>query len=415
MFERVIIDNNVYLGHPEIGGKLDQVLTPGLLAEKIIFYGTVDLWTTAGPLNLILKNIDKSIIEDLVVEGILRIHVDEWSSIWMRTERLYDGYVSVEERKCGYYSGGEHFKEALSMNKDFSSRTLDLIDFGPSCAIEEFNRYKQLYPVLTAITDLEITDSLVKTFFAKNNWKLYSEDFYFQVEWPNQKEFVDLITKEQMLSDGNRSSIPIKLIVCTNIPDCPFNNGLHHDLLRTFINMLCALCHSADTQSDTEILSPLSPLTEGIFATLNRRTSFRQIELFQETILSEYKPIRDAVNCKELSFDSIAKIVNLEEHKRFRSWLNGLPAEKNLVEEYFNQISRLPLIANLPSKGIRFTFLTALGLTLDALGAGGFGTATGITLGAFDQFLIERLGKGWRPNAFIDKHYKAALPPRLKE
>ena len=49
---------------------------------------------------------------------------------------------------------------------------------------------------------------------------------------------------------------------------------------------------------------------------------------------------------------------------------------------------------------------TSAGLGLDALGAGGFGTLAGVTLGAVDTFLLDRLIGNWKPNHFIDRDVK---------
>jgi len=45
---------------------------------------------------------------------------------------------------------------------------------------------------------------------------------------------------------------------------------------------------------------------------------------------------------------------------------------------------------------------TGAGIGIDALGAGGIGTSIGVALSAADQFLLDRLIKGWKPNQFIE-------------
>jgi hypothetical protein len=46
---------------------------------------------------------------------------------------------------------------------------------------------------------------------------------------------------------------------------------------------------------------------------------------------------------------------------------------------------------------------------MDALGAGGLGTVAGLTISACDQFLLDKLLKGWKPNQFIDEKLKDFL------
>jgi hypothetical protein len=39
----------------------------------------------------------------------------------------------------------------------------------------------------------------------------------------------------------------------------------------------------------------------------------------------------------------------------------------------------------------------------DTLFAGGLGTLTGIAIGIGDNFILDKLAKGWKPNQYIDE------------
>ena len=56
----------------------------------------------------------------------------------------------------------------------------------------------------------------------------------------------------------------------------------------------------------------------------------------------------------------------------------------------------------LPTKAYRFGFFTGAGLLADIVVPTGFGTAAGVSIGAADSLLIDKLIKGWKPNQFID-------------
>ena len=48
-----------------------------------------------------------------------------------------------------------------------------------------------------------------------------------------------------------------------------------------------------------------------------------------------------------------------------------------------------------------------LGLAVDALGAGGLGTAANVALSAVDSFLADKLIKGWKPHQFVEGDLKS--------
>jgi hypothetical protein len=67
-------------------------------------------------------------------------------------------------------------------------------------------------------------------------------------------------------------------------------------------------------------------------------------------------------------------------------------------------------VDKLPSKTIRWLLFSGAGLGLDAMGAGGVGTALGIGLGAVDSFFLDSILKGWKPNQFVE----GSLAPFVK-
>lgn len=81
--------------------------------------------------------------------------------------------------------------------------------------------------------------------------------------------------------------------------------------------------------------------------------------------------------------------------------------------EILRKLSEGDWIDRLPSRAVRWSLFTAGGLGVDAMGAGGAGVLGGLSLSAFDAFLLDRVLAGWRPSRYFLQYRDAlaALPP----
>lgn len=131
------------------------------------------------------------------------------------------------------------------------------------------------------------------------------------------------------------------------------------------------------------------------------------ISSFQEIILPDYKPIGGSIRNNEIQFRDFIKL--LEKSEKFRDWLQKVDDDKNVISEYHKAVISETWADKLPSKGVRFLVFTGAGLATDALLTGGLGTGIGIALGAGDNFIVDKLIKGWKPNQFIDDELSKIL------
>jgi len=131
------------------------------------------------------------------------------------------------------------------------------------------------------------------------------------------------------------------------------------------------------------------------------------ISQFQEIVLVDYKAIGEALKNREIKFKDFIEL--LQKADKFRDWLEKIEQDKNIVAEYLKAVISETWVDKLPSKGVRFALFTGAGILVDAIMPTGLGTAAGISLGAGDTFLLDKVLKGWKPNQFVDD-LKEELP-----
>ncbi|WID97534.1 hypothetical protein QO058_04505 [Bosea vestrisii] len=133
---------------------------------------------------------------------------------------------------------------------------------------------------------------------------------------------------------------------------------------------------------------------------VSRRTrDVRELDLFQE-LLPEGRRVREVVNSGERTFPEVLDL--LKSARRFKGWLRDKNPDQSLVAEYTTAITAQGWAAKLPSKSMRWVFMTGLGAAIDALyPASILGTATAQGISALDAMLLDRLLKGWKPDRFV--------------
>ncbi len=138
---------------------------------------------------------------------------------------------------------------------------------------------------------------------------------------------------------------------------------------------------------------------------LKRRSeSGHQISAFQDFILDDARALREAINSGERNFAELQKV--LSSAAKFRNWLKNQDPDQELVKAYFREVTKTSWVDKLPTKSVRWSIFTGLGLAVDALGGSGLGTASAVAVSASDAFLLDRLLKGWKPNQFVDDSLK---------
>jgi hypothetical protein len=113
---------------------------------------------------------------------------------------------------------------------------------------------------------------------------------------------------------------------------------------------------------------------------------------FTEVVLPDVPTISEQVDSGARSFHEF--LVLLDKSAKFREWLKTTNPDEGLTREYLRAITSQDWIQTTRSKGIRY---------LLTLGADATHPLAGLAAGLVDNFLIDKLLGGWRPNHFIDE------------
>jgi hypothetical protein len=205
------------------------------------------------------------------------------------------------------------------------------------------------------------------------------------------------------------------ILVHTNIDFVQLNKIYHQRVSPSHSSLTPAYILSLLLEVEKELYFSSSNLSELATSNLSSRLAEAKIDYtlakstqsrsklngFTEFLFHDAKAIREAVNTNKIDRDDLVKV--LVDSKKFKAWLSEIQPSNDLIREYHKAVTHTPVLDKLPSKTMRWTLFTGLGIAADVLIGGGLGTATGVTVGALDTFLLSRLRLGWKPNQFIEE------------
>jgi hypothetical protein len=131
-----------------------------------------------------------------------------------------------------------------------------------------------------------------------------------------------------------------------------------------------------------------------------RARSDEEIAAFNHDLLGDSFAIRAAINSKARSFAAFLDI--LDKAERFKSMLQKANPDTGLLKAYVQEVTKETWLDALAPKAVRFGMFTLSAAAFEALFPSGVGLALGVGTGVFDQFVLDKLARGWRPNTFID-------------
>jgi len=111
---------------------------------------------------------------------------------------------------------------------------------------------------------------------------------------------------------------------------------------------------------------------------------------FTEVVLPDSPRLAEVIDSGERSL--VEFLVLLDQAGRFKDWLKAVNPDEDLVRSYIRDMSSKGWIERLPAKSLRYILTLALDAT---------NPIVGLASGFVDNFLMEKLFSGWRPNHFV--------------
>lgn len=138
------------------------------------------------------------------------------------------------------------------------------------------------------------------------------------------------------------------------------------------------------------------------YAELLRRSSLNTTSLqqFTEVVLPDTKTVAEVIDAGERSISEF--LVLLDKAERFKNWTKSVNPDEDLVRTYVRDVSSEGWIQRLPQKSMRYAFTLALEAS---------SPIAGMIAGFVDNFVLEKLLSGWRPNHFITTRLQPFVNP----
>jgi len=119
---------------------------------------------------------------------------------------------------------------------------------------------------------------------------------------------------------------------------------------------------------------------------------------FHQATLPDYPSLRETIDSGQRTFKEF--LLLLDKAARFKEWLKSVSVDEGLVRSYMTDISKEGWIQKVPAKTVRYLFTLALEAQSPLIG-----TAAAIT----DNFIVDKLLGGWRPNHFVENRLEPFL------
>lgn len=387
MFERITFRNSTRPG---------SLIDIGAVAEALIFYGHVDIVGNGATIKYLLKAIPPLVLLDLLRSKRLTLRFLS-DQIGVRTQNR-QGTAPLHNLIT--FSSPQHTieKEPFDLFYERRSDRLSARRFARS-VIEVTHGAFDASAVLASLMDSAKTELIVSALLQATAPEYENEvPLRFRLQKEHAGFTVDTninFTKanshyHKIISMDHSSLTPAYLLALIQ--------GAHEELY--FAGLL-------DSEIAVDSLSrAIHPYL--ISSVLEKRLASQSgINAFASLTLGSSHSIREAVNSGKVSFAEIIKLLNKADE--FRDWLQSQPIDADLVKNYYDAVVRETWVEKLPTRGTRWGLFTAGGIALDALGLGGLGTALGVTLSAFDAFVLDKLIGGWKPHHFVEHDLKTVI------
>lgn len=114
---------------------------------------------------------------------------------------------------------------------------------------------------------------------------------------------------------------------------------------------------------------------------------------FYEVVLPDAPSLSEAIDSGQRSFDEFLTLLNRA--SRFKVWLMNVNPDEGLVRTYLRDVGAEGWMETLPAKVLRYVITKSCDAVLPLAGS--------LAAELADNFILEKLVSGWRPNHFIER------------
>ncbi|AEJ00097.1 hypothetical protein Nit79A3_0190 [Nitrosomonas sp. Is79A3] len=393
MFDSIVYKNSIGPG---------PLIDIGTLAESLLFYERVAVIGNTGTIKDLLARIPPFIVLSLMREGRLEIHylADQTgvSTTEMSNGRSIHSLVRFSSPDHTIEQiGPQTFKDAAGGTTQAKLGAKQFTNLLRSLDHSKFDQAS----VLQAITDNLATEASVQALVRKISPSFnYTNKNYFRIEREEDGFYVDTNIDFTRLNALYHQTVP------------PQHSSLTEAYFLALIQGAYEATYFAGELNSEVAVHPMEQVVQAgaVDAVVRRhKRSESQIGNFVELTLADGRKIREAVNSGVVTFAAVVKL--LKSADKFRHWLKQQPVDANLLRSYYQETIKDSWADRLPTKSVRWSIFTGLGLAADSLGAGGLGTATGVAISAVDSFLLDKLFRGWKPHQFVESDLVSLFDP----
>ncbi|MCE0496761.1 MAG: hypothetical protein LV481_02270 [Methylacidiphilales bacterium] len=383
---------------------LDNVDAPidiGNLLECLLFYKTVYVVATQKMLRQLVRAFGTDNLERLLEsQSLVILFSDEMLGIHSNAAHDLHRPIMISSAEASpQYSLLEELKRlAVELTgKTGKGRriALRLEKLIPKLTFDDSFK-NGLYPLLS---NQPLVETAVKTILRR-----------LVPEFTGEVQFAPERTPDGIVVHSNLDFAALNRYYHTRVS--PKHSSLSPALMLSYVSVAESHLYLAARQLSELSVDPIgADLVEARFVHLMTRSKRSEMErhLFSELLLDDAKAIREAFNTGKVPISEVVPVIMAA--GRFKDWLVKQDADKNILREYYKEISKGNFIDRLPGKTARWATFAGIGIMMDAVLPLGIGKAAEVMLSAVDNFFVEKMAKGWTPNQFIDEH----LQPLLKK
>jgi hypothetical protein len=371
-----------------------EPLDLGLLAEALMFYGTVDLVLNRAFLNQLMNALGPDeLVEFTQLDGIKVSYCNQFDVVLTENtgtvaERYFLGTAEMPHTRLDQLST-ELFRGALGKSGKGRRLAERFLTFVPEVRLDGRLHVAATEDALAAGYAAEAAASILRA--AAPGYAIPSP-LVFQCERVDANGLVDRIVVHSNLD----------LVAANKYRHPGFPEITPASLLNPIVTALTDVALASRLRAElatNEVVSNLvKAKAENLFATSSAAKTTRQE--FQELVFSDAHAIREAVNSGARSLHDAVTLAR--KARKFRSWLANQPPDADLLHEYYQASVSGSWADRLSTKALRWLVVTGGGTATGALLAPPLGAAIGPVVGTADA-LQDALVKGWKPHQFVEK------------